>query len=168
MFGSDFDVMLTTNLITLKQYFDQFNPTVGKIFTDRQMEAMSGSVPREFIGRETVAVADEKRGRALWEACPSAITRWIDRQARSAFLKFTTAKNRFGWVRDLPDIRDYSAQQETLCERHLKSSATRSVSERGPVIRISDHFIQNILFDLCRERCLDFCAECPTKKGSPI
>ena len=129
MFGTDFDVMLMTDLITLEKYFDQFNPAVGKIFTDEEIEAMSRGVPRAFLGREKVAVAAEKRAEARREAAPAAVSRRIDRRARGAFLKLITEKNRFGWVRDLPDIRDYSVQQDTLCERLRKSGGQPTVHQ---------------------------------------
>jgi C1A family cysteine protease len=129
MFGTDFDVMLMTDLITLENYFRQFDPEAGQIFTDEQFAAMAGSVPRAFLGRETPAAAGEKRGATGAEAGPFPAARRLDRRARSAFLKLIAGKNRFGWVRDLPDIRDYSAEQGTLCERLVRNGATATVSD---------------------------------------
>ncbi len=117
MFGSDFDVMLITDFITLQQYFDQFRG----IFPGDEMDAMSRDVPRAFLNKEQPAAARE--------AAPAVILPRIDRQSRDSFVKQLTGKNRFGWVRDLPDIRDYSAQQDTLSERQLKSSIQNTVKE---------------------------------------
>lgn len=121
MFGTDFDVMLTTAFIDLQTYFDQFNPDVVGIFSDDEMDAMSRDVPRTFLNREQPAIARE--------ALPAIILPRVDRQSRDAFVKQITGQNRFGWVRDLPDIRDYSAQQDTLSERQKKNSGQLTVKE---------------------------------------
>ena len=70
MFGTDFDVMLLTDFIDLQGYFDRFNPAVGKIFSEEEMDAMSRDVPRSFLNRERPAVAGETRaGRRARRFC---------------------------------------------------------------------------------------------------
>jgi C1A family cysteine protease/predicted TIM-barrel fold metal-dependent hydrolase len=117
IFGTDFDVMLTTDLITLQKYFEQFRAG----FTADEMDAMSRDVPRSFLALEAPTT-----GR---KAAPEIIVAGIDRQSRAAFVKQLAGRNRFGWVRDLPDIRDYSAQKDTLSNRHREIGVQNSVRE---------------------------------------
>ncbi|HOI17093.1 MAG TPA: amidohydrolase family protein [Geobacteraceae bacterium] len=117
MFGTDFDVMLTTDLINLQKYFKQFKSA----FTEDEMDAMSRDVPRSFLNREKPV--------AVRKAAPEIIIHGIDRQSRNTFIRQLAGRNRFGWVRDLPDIRDYSAQKDTLSRKHLEISSKKSVKE---------------------------------------
>jgi predicted TIM-barrel fold metal-dependent hydrolase len=48
MFGTDFDVMLTTDFITLANYFEQFKT----VFSDGQMVDMSRRVPSLFLNQQ--------------------------------------------------------------------------------------------------------------------
>jgi len=117
MFGTDFNVMLTTDLITLQKYFEQFRAA----FTEDEMDAMSRDVPRSFLSKERPVVVRKE--------APEIIKRRIDRQSRDIFVKQLAGRNRFGWVRDLPDIRDYSAKKNTLPGKHLEISGQKSLNE---------------------------------------
>lgn len=121
MFGTDFDVMLMTSFITLQEYFRQFNPAKDNIFSDDDMEAMSRIVPYVFLNKDQPAGAKE--------TAPAVILPRIDRQSRDTFVKHLEGKNRFGWVRDLPDIRDYSSQYDTLSKRHKEKNVQNTVRE---------------------------------------
>jgi C1A family cysteine protease/predicted TIM-barrel fold metal-dependent hydrolase len=117
MFGTDFDVMLTTSFIDLKEYFEHFKT----IFSEDEMDAMSRDVPRLFLNREQPAI--------VREVGPEIILPRIDRRSREAFVKQLAGKNRFGWVRDLPDIRDYSAQKDTVSNKQQEMNVQKSVKE---------------------------------------
>ena len=117
MFGTDYDVMLFIDFINLQKYFEQFKT----IFSDDEMDAMSREAPRLFLNMEQPAV--------VRESIPEIILPRIDRQSRDTFIKQLVGKNRFGWVRDLPDIRDYSAQNDTLSRKHKEINVQKSVKE---------------------------------------
>jgi C1A family cysteine protease/predicted TIM-barrel fold metal-dependent hydrolase len=122
LFGTDFDVMLITDLIHLEAYFDQFNPDIGLIFSQGDMEAMSRDVPPAFLNPEPLPVVEKGH-------LPTVFPGPVDRQARDAFVKRVRAENRFGWVRDLPDIRDYSAHHANLYERKRKDAGQPTVKD---------------------------------------
>lgn len=123
MFGTDFDVMLITDLIDLEKYFDHFN----SIFDPGEMDAMMRDAPRMFLNIDRSVITKVK---------PEHMLPKIDRKARDAFLKEISGKNRFGWVRDLPDIRDYTLEKDTLSQKHIEKNVQKTVREMlSPAIR---------------------------------
>lgn len=117
MFGTDFDVMLTTDFITLEKYFEQFKT----VFSDEQLDAISRDAPSSFLNREQPAVIGTTTREITFHK--------LDRQARDSFLKQLAGKNRFGWVRDLPDIRDYSTKRDPLSQPYRDINVQKSVRE---------------------------------------
>ena len=110
LFGTDFNVMLLTDFIDLERYFNNFH-TRGEIFKEEEMDAMSRTNPLKFLkGEDAVSVMER----------PATDLPGIDRGKRNELTNDIRSRNRFGWVRDIPDIRDYSIWNETSFEKHKK------------------------------------------------
>ena len=125
LFGTDFDVMLITDLIHLEEYFEQFK----QVFSPGDLEAMSRIAPAAFLNLKSTQAPEQMR---IQPALPGA----LDRNSRHAFIKRIRGENRFGWVRDLPDCRDFSVRYDNVYERQHKNAGQPTVKEMlSPVLR---------------------------------
>jgi C1A family cysteine protease/predicted TIM-barrel fold metal-dependent hydrolase len=116
MFGTDFNVMLITDFVNLNSYFETFKD----VFTEGQLAAMGNDNPAAFMRGVRV---EGVSGRA------AALVRGPGAEMRKEFTRHVATQKRFGWVRDLPDCRDFTPHTDRLTKRHVENRVQKSVRQ---------------------------------------